>query len=151
MMKRSLFFVALCFMAAAFALAQTNEFVDGLLGEKETTYGQVSYLVLVASENLNEDSDTTRAFDQLDALGWAPWGATAEKKVDLASYALILMRAFGLKGGIMYSLFPSPRYAYRELVGRQVIQGRSDPGMKVDGSSAIRMLGRVFDIIGVKQ
>ena len=150
-MKRWSFFLVLCAIAGTYGFAQTNEFIDGLLAEKETTYGQVSYLVLVASENLNEDSDTARAFAQLRALGWAPWGAQADKKVDLASYASILMRAFGLRGGIMYSLFPGPRYAYREMVARQVIQGRSDPGLRVDGPSAIRMLGRVFDIIGAKQ
>lgn len=150
-MKRSLFLLVLYFMSATFIFAQTNEFVDGLLAEKETTYGQVSYLVLAASENLNEDSDTSRAFAQLDALGWAPWGASADKKVTLAAYASILMRAFGLRGGIMYSLFPGPRYAYREMVARQVIQGRSDPSLPVDGPAAIRMLGRVFDIIGANR
>jgi len=51
----------------------------------------------------------------------------------------------------MYGLFPSPRYAYRELAARQVIQGRADPDMKIDGPSAVRMLGRVFDVIGVNR
>lgn len=150
-MKRILILLALYVVTAASVVAQSSEFVDQLLADKQTTYGQVSYLVLVASENLSEDSDVTRAFEQLDALGWAPAGASADSQVTMASYASILMRAFGLKGGIMYTLFPGPRYAYREMAARQVIQGKSDPGMSVDGSSAIRMLGRVFDIVGANR
>lgn len=148
-MKRIPILFSLVVFTAVGAFSQTSEFVDELLADERTTYGQVSYLVLVASENLSEDSDVARAFEQLDALGWAPSGASAEKEVTLAAYASILMKAFGLKGGIMYSFLPGPRYAYREMVTRQVIQGRSDPFMSVSGSSAIRMLGRVFDIVGV--
>ena len=149
-MKRALLF-AVMMIAGLSAVAQSNEFVDGLLAQETASYGQVSYLVLVASDNLSEDSDEARAFELLENLGWAPDGATVDSKTDLASYALILMRAFGLKGGVMYSLFAGPRYAYRELSSRQVIQGRSDPGMAVDGSTAVRMLGRVFDIIGANR
>ena len=75
-------------------------------------------------------------------------GAKIDDQVTLAEYSYILMRAFGMKGGVMYSLAPGPRYAYRELVSHQVIQGRSDPGDRVDGPMAVRMLGRVFDIMG---
>jgi hypothetical protein len=142
-------FIAL--LPAVAALAQSNEFVDGLLQKQSVTVGQVSYLVLVASDNLGEDADEARAFELMGNLGWAPRGASIDRPIDLGSYSYILMRAFGLKGGIMYSLVPGPRYAYRELAALQVIQGRSDPSAPVDGAMAIRMLGRVFDVIGVSE
>jgi hypothetical protein len=133
------------------AAAQSNAFVDGLLAKSSVSAGQVSYLVLVASDNLSEDADEQRAFDLMGNLGWAPKGASIDDPVDLSTYAYILMRAFGLKGGIMFHFQPGPRYAYRELASLQVIQGRSDPSSPVDGVMAVRMLGRVFDVRGVKQ
>lgn len=133
------------------ASAQSNDFVDGLLAKQAVTIGQVSYLVLVASDNLGEDADEERAFELMQNLGWAPRGAAIEDKVSLADYSSILMKAFGLKGGVMYTLLPKPRYAYRELVSLQVIQGSSDPASRVDGVMAIRMLGRIFDVKGIKQ
>ncbi len=149
-MKRFVF-LTVFLLSALFVSSQTNEFVDSLLSEASVDYGQISYLVLVASDNLSEDSDPAHAYELLENLGWAPKAGSVESSVDLANYAYILMRAFGMKGGIMYSFFPSPRYAYRELVARQVIQGRSDPDMKLDGIVAVRMLGRVFDVIGVNR
>ena len=139
------------FISLAAVSAQSNEFVDGLLAKRAVTLGQVSYLVLVASDNLGEDADETRAFELMESMGWAPRGAAIGDEVSLSQYAYILMRAFGIKGGLMYSLMPGPRYAYRELLSLQVIQGRSDPAFRVDGSMAVRMLGRIFDVMGIAQ
>jgi hypothetical protein len=44
----------------------------------------------------------------------------------------------------MYSLFPSRRYACRELVYLRLIQGRTDPDGYVDGESFLHILGRVL-------
>jgi len=143
-----LFIVGL--FAATGLFAQSNEFVDNLLSNPAVSLGQVSYLVLVASDNLGEDADEVRAFELLGNLGWVPSGMELSDTVDLRTYAFMLMRAFGLKGGIMYRFFPGPRYAYRELASLQVIQGKSDPSDPVDGATAVRMLGRVFDVLGVK-
>jgi len=147
-MKRHLLFIALLLGFAVAEIAQSNEFMDGLLDSKAVTVGQASYLVLVAADKLGEESDTSGAFARLQELGWAPKAAGADDPVNYSSYSYILMKAFGLRGGIMYSLFPSPRYAYRELASRQMIQGRSDPAGKVDGSAALRVLGRVLDAEG---
>jgi hypothetical protein len=138
-------------LASAAASAQSNQFVDALLPKPAATFGQVSYLVLVASDNIGEDADEARAFDLLENLNWAPKGAAIDKPVRLDEYALLLVRAFGLKGGIMQTIAPSPRYAYRELTYLQVIQGRSDPGMSVSGTAAIQMLGRIFDVLGLNK
>ena len=138
-------------LAAKSLGAQSNEFVDELLSKPSATFGQVSYLVLVASDNIGEDADAARAFELLQNMRWAPRRATIDKPIRLDEYAFLLMRAFGLKGGIMESLAPSPRYAYRELSYLQVIQGRSDPAMPVSGPAAIQMLGRIFDVMGLNK
>jgi hypothetical protein len=130
------------------AVAQSSGFMDGLLGAKEASFGQLSYLVLAASDRLGAEADQAGAFKMLQDLGWAPKAARADDPMTLASYAYILMRAFDMKGGILYSLFPSPRYAYREFVSRSIVQGRSDPLDPVDGASAIRILGSVSDNAG---
>ncbi|MFA6505172.1 MAG: hypothetical protein WCT14_03685 [Treponemataceae bacterium] len=150
-MKRYIFSCIFSAMLIAGTFAQSNAFVDSLLSEKKVNYGQVSYLVLVASDNLSEDADEGRAFELLETLNWAPKGVAIADSVPLAAYARILMSAFGMKGGVMYTLFPSSRYAYRELASLQVIQGRSDPSATVDGVAAVRMLGRIFDVMGLNK
>lgn len=149
--RRCVCLAGLLGLALVAATAQSSEFMDALLASDSVSVGQASYLVLVASDNIGEDADNARAFELLVSLGWAPKGSTSEQGITLAQYSYLLMKAFGLKGGLMYSMFPGPRYAYRELASRMVIQGRSDPSDALDGGLAVRMLGRVFDIKGVQQ
>jgi hypothetical protein len=82
----------------------------------------------------------------------AAWGAARERGwvsgspdrvLRLKDAAFLVMGAFGLKGGLMYSLFPGPRYAYRELLYRTVIQGRADGGAAVSGERLLQIIGRV--------
>lgn len=143
------FFISAVTLIGAFG--QSNEFVDSLLDSKAITFGQVSYLVLVSSDNIGEDADVGRAFELLQNMGWAPGRAKVDTIVRLDEYALILSRAFGIKGSLMESLFPSPHYAYHSLTSLQVIQGKSDPAMDVSGVQAIQMLGRVFDVLGLNK
>ncbi len=149
-MKRAIvLFLAVVLSGAVFA--QSNVFVDELLASPAVNVGQVAFLVLVASDNLGEDADATRAFELLENLGWAPKGKTADSTIKISEYSLMLMKAFGIKGGVLFTFFPNPRYAYREMVSKVVIQSKSDPDMPIDGTTAIRMLGRIFDIKGVSQ
>lgn len=150
-MKRTIVLLFALAAAGLCAFAQSNEFVDSLLESEEVTMGQAAYLVLVASDNLGEDADEARAFELLETFGWAPKGASAGASIRLKDYSYLLMRAFGLKGGLLYAVFPGPRYAYRQLAANLVIQGRSDPDMSLSGSMAVRMLGRVFDVKGIAQ
>jgi hypothetical protein len=48
----------------------------------------------------------------------------------------------------MYSLFPCPRYAYREMIYRKLIQGRADEGFAVSGDRLLHIIGRVLKYTG---
>jgi len=149
-MKRLLVICMTLFISSV-AFAQSNSFIDNVLAGSGINAGQAAYLVLVASDNISDDADEARAFELLTQLKWVPEGLTVDRKITHAEYSYILMRAFGVKGGIFYSMFPSTRYAYRELKHLVVIQGSTDPDMPVSGPEAMRMIGRIFDVKGVKQ
>jgi hypothetical protein len=68
--------------------------------------------------------------------------------VRLDEFAFLLARAFGLKGGIMYTLFPGPRYAYRELVYRGILEGRVDPAQTLSGERLLYVMGRALELWG---
>ncbi|MEI6875639.1 MAG: hypothetical protein WCL50_11005, partial [Spirochaetota bacterium] len=144
-MKRIMPLLLFALLTSIAAVAQSSEFVDSLLGKKAITVGQTAYLVLVASGNISEDADEARAFELLQNMGWAPAGSAVDKPIELSTYCYVLMRAFDIKGGIMYTLFPSPRYAYRELSSMEVIQGKNDPASPVDGNTAITVLSIIFE------
>ena len=62
----------------------------------------------------------------------------------LDGVSLLLMESFNIKGGIMYSLFRNPHYAYRELVYLDIIQGRVDPEMTVSGDLLLFLVNRIL-------
>ena len=115
---------------------------------RSITTGQAAWLVLVAADKLGEGDSEARALELAGELWGIPQGRPMDEPVGLSSYSYMLMRTFGLRGSIMYSLVPGPRYAYRSLASLQVIQGLADPGSPLDGETAIRMLSMVMDLAG---
>jgi hypothetical protein len=75
---------------------------------------------------------------------WLPAKADAQDAISLEALSLLIMKAFGLKGGPMYTLFGGAHYSYREMVFKDVIQGRTDPLMKVPGEKMLSIVNRLL-------
>jgi hypothetical protein len=129
---------------AGLIFAQTADEMDRILDASEITYTQAARFVLAAANALPAGGD---AFAAAKGNDWLPGGAktiSADSPISLGGLSLLIMKAFDLKGGILYSFFPNPRYACRELVYLQIIQGKTDPGGSVDGVSFLQILNRVL-------
>jgi hypothetical protein len=131
--------------------AQTAGELDLLLDTRELSYAQAAWAVLEAAEALPQGAagqDRAEAFRFARKWGWLPRRARTEDPILLRELSLLIMEAFRLRGGIMYSLFHNGRYAHRELVYRRFIQGRADPVQRVSGERLFRILGRVLSYTG---
>jgi hypothetical protein len=129
--------------------AQTAGDLDLLLDTAELSYAQAAWVVLEAAEALPAgDADRIEAFRMARRWGWLPRQARTEDPILLRELSLLIMEAFRLRGGIMYSLFHNSRYAHRELVYRRIVQGRTDPVQRVSGERLLRVLGRVLSYSG---
>jgi hypothetical protein len=146
-MKANCFRTALCFffITPAFLPAQTAERLDALLDSAGVSYAEAAMIVLPAAGLAGEDVSPEAAFAEARARGLLPEAAEPGGTVRLGNLAFLVTGAFNMKGGLFYALFPGPRYAYRELVQRRLIQGRNDPALTVSGERLLRILGRVLD------
>jgi hypothetical protein len=130
---------------AGFLFAQTADEMDRILSTQEITYDQAARFVLTAANALPAGGN---AFTIARERQWLPAKAdssiSADKPISLGELSLLIMKAFDLKGGIFYSIFPVPRYACRELVYLRIIQGRTDPGGRFDGGTFLQILSRVL-------
>jgi hypothetical protein len=154
MKKRLLFlpFVFVVLAVSAFAppalMAQTAAEIETLLYSPALSYGQAASFVLQAADvQVSKIQVSGTAFEYALEQKWLPANAESGGKAALDGVSLLIMCAFGIKGGIMYSGFKSPHYAYRELVHQGIIQGRADPGMDVSGDLLLFMTGKVLDRI----
>jgi hypothetical protein len=146
-MKRILLFFGVCLLMAApnftpRIFAQTALEIEGLLASDALNYEQAASFVLKAADITASGSAFNYAYEQK----WLPANAAPGGLAKLEGVSLLIMGAFGINGGIMFSAVKNPHYAYRELVYKGIIQGRADPGLAVPGALLFFIVGRVLDL-----
>jgi hypothetical protein len=127
--------------------AQTAAELEDILLAQAVSCGQAARFVLEAAE-IASPQDAALAFAFAAERSWLPQKAEAEKHITLAELSFLIMKAFNMKGGVMYAMLPGPRYGYRSLVSRSFIQGDADPAMTVNGVRFLLILGNVLDAAG---
>lgn len=146
MVRKLTLLLALVLLAgAANGWGQSNELLDALFEESATTLGQAAYLVLTAAGLLAEEATPAEAATALAGQGWIVPQRPAQEPLTLGEYSHLLMQAFQLEGGLMYRLFPGPRYAGRELAYLRLIRGDTSPYRSFSGEEAIGILGRLLE------
>jgi len=139
--------IFLLFICAALQ-AQTADLIQTLLQTQAVSYAQAAGFVLEAADLSGFDKTSGQ-----DALRfavekkWLPANTNAQDAISLEKLSLLIMKAFGLKGGPMYTWFGSAHYSYREMVFKDLIQGRNDPTMKVSGEKMIYIVNRLLYMI----
>ena len=133
------------------AFAQTASEMDVMLAAEEVSAASLARFVLGAADLLPEDLSGFRAEEAAYQIAASrDWIKSAPgESVTYKEAAFIIMQAFDLKGGIMYTLFKNPRYAYREMIYRRLIMGHADQSMKVTGPRLLSMLDRTISYAGV--
>jgi len=127
--------------------AQTAVKLETLLDNPVLNYSEAVIFVLEASDKAVY-GDPEEAFRFASEQKWLPKKAAPTDTARLEGIALLLMSSFDQKGGIFYSLFKNPHYAYRELVQKEVIRGNTDPAMAVSGQELLLMISR---LLGMKE
>jgi hypothetical protein len=123
--------------------------MDALLDSEAVSWADAARFVLPAAGI--DAADAVQAFAAAAERGWLPKKAEARGVPDLAGVSFLLMKAFDLSGGILYSIFPGPRYSYRELVYKGILQGQYDRSWKVSGSRLITLIGRTIEASGAEE
>lgn len=141
--------IAFIFISQLQTFAQSNEIIDSLLSEKYADYGKAAYLTLSAANlvdrNAIADNAAREALSFLKGSGWKLKIKSPDEKINLGEYCLLVMKSFKMQGGVMYFVFPSPRYASRELYSLGFIDGSKDPYRKISGEEAVSILQRVME------
>jgi hypothetical protein len=143
-MKKYLF-IAICFFVVLPVFAQTAVEIERLLDTDAVSYQQAAWLVLEAAgippAFISNQAD---AFRHAAEQGWLSGGLSAGDRARLDEVSRLIMQSFDIRGGVFYTLTGGRHYAYRELVYRNIIQGRSSPSMAVSGEFLLFLVNRVL-------
>jgi hypothetical protein len=134
----------LCVVCSATLQAQANDTIDRLLDAKQALFGDAAAVILSAAGLVPEDatpSDAAAAVATLKLLGKTP---LPDQPVTLGQVCLLVMRTQGVSGGLFYRLFPSPRYAARELAAQGLLKGNTHPSRVISGEEVMWILSAVL-------
>lgn len=126
------------------AYAQSNPTLDIIIATNHATFGEAAYLVLTATNKIPDSSSFPQAAAAIEKQGWKIKADRSGHTITLGTFSYMIMRAFGMHGGIMYSIFPGPRYAERQLDYLGFIHGDPTPYRRLSGMEAISILGEVM-------
>ena len=150
---RSLFVLFVVTFLPALAFAQTAAEMDALLETEAVSVSAAARFTLGSVEllpqGLSGGEAESAAYGAALSRGWVK--GAPEDAITLQEAAYLIMKAFELKGGIMYSLLQSPRYAYREMIYRKLIQGRNYANMQVSGWRFLQIIGRALNYAGERE
>ena len=148
-MKKRLCFpvIILLFFIPVFLFPQTAAQMEELLGTPVLRYEQAVRFVLRAADLTGEVS-AEEAFRQAKENKFLPRQAETGTIASLEGVSLLIMRSFDIKGGLFYTIFKNPHYAYKELMYKGIIQDRSDPAMAVSGEHLIFLVNRILSVRG---
>jgi len=148
-MKKSFCVIISIMVLRSLLPAQTAERIEDLLDIWALSYGQAALFVLEAADvpdiyGSSVISGPDEAFRFAAEHAWLPNDASGEDTARLDGISLLLMKSFDVKGGLLYTLFRNSHYAYRELVYKDIIQGKSEPGMAVSGDLLLFLVNRLL-------
>ena len=162
-MKKTLLCSVLLLLGASFAFSQSSEVISEIIDSEKATCAQISYLPALYA-NLITESDsakslgamsaskdssaaTVEAFEALKSNNYFNSDTEANKEVTVAQASFVYMKALGIKGGLFYTLFPSARYAFKELKAKGILPLETDPAMKLSGRESIDLFTSCLEIV----
>jgi hypothetical protein len=138
----------ICFFLIEIALggglfAQSNAFIDKLIDEQEATYGESAFMALASAGLVKPEGAVTDAIAYMTANNWG-FVKNPDEPVTLGDLCYVLMRAYNMTGGLMYALFPGPRYAAREFEYLELVRRYPVPSRRLSGEEVLQLVGKVL-------
>ena len=132
-------------LAAQGAGVDDNAVIDSILAQKAITWENAAWLVGRATQLLDDNTTPADAVQKAVSAGWGPVSRSPEAPLDLRSYSYAVFKALAFPPGLMYRIFPGPRYALRELTFRKIVPVTLPPDKPVTGEEAMRYLQAAQD------
>ena len=142
------FFTSFFLLLPLYLSAQTAAELEIILQTQAVNCAQAAKFVLASGSDAAANISAQSAFDLALSRGWLAEGTKPDEKITLEKLSFLILKAFNMKGGVMYTLNPGPRYAYKSMVSRDFIQGSTSPGMNVNGEKFLLILGKVISAQG---
>ncbi len=139
--RRLVLVFALLLAVSLGAAAQSNETIDRILEQDVATLGAAAYVALNAGDLVSDESTPEKAVEVAIQAGWLEEGSSGGDPAGFGQLAHLLMQVFEVPGGLMYRMFPGPRYATREFTYQGWSPIRIGPADQFSGEFLLSVAG----------
>jgi len=135
----------------AIAFAQNAAELDVMLTSVTVSASSAARFVLGAADllppELSGPEAEEAAYEIAASKGWIR--VPGDESITLIDTAFLIMKAFEIRGGLLYTLFGNPRYAFREMIYQKIITGHADGSMKVYGARFLQILDKTISCYAI--
>lgn len=142
-MKKIILIPVLLTMLTTLLVAQDAAVITEILNKPVTDLKDFSYMI-ASSEG--RSGTPFEAYTFCDRYGSFPYRSAADLPLKAKTVSVFLMKHYEIKGGIFWTIFKSPRYAFRELKHTGLWINNRDPDYILSGRDVIRVLGRFYEL-----
>lgn len=128
-------------LGSATAYSQSPELLTTVSGEPALTLGNAAALLGIVAGSLPVTIGPADAPAELRRIGFVLPKKGPTETISVGEFAYLTVQVLDLHGGLLYSIFPGPRYALRELESRRLIPLTAHPGDPISGRAALQVLG----------
>lgn len=147
-MKKCFSCLVVALLASLSVFAQSSEQLTKIINSEKVTCAQASYLAALYANRIAEEDSAEQAFNALKDAGCFDQNAAADSEITLGQLSYAYTRALGIRGGLFFTLFPSQRYAFKELKAQGVLPTESDPSMAVSGRESLDLFNSCLSLAG---
>ena len=142
--KKVFVFLLIVLFSLSGLFAQNPDEVSRMIETEEATVGQIGYFLAVYLELVPDVANGRASLDALETAGYGSF-RNADAPISLAELAGLCMKVWKIEGGLMYSLFKSNRYAFREFQSKGYLSFSDDPMDHVSGYRALNLIYKCLD------
>jgi len=129
--------------------AQSADVITQILETEKVSYGQVCYLSAVRQNLISEDDSFDDALAALEEKNQLNTIISSEYEANVQDIANIFMQIWPeVKGGLLYRLTHSSRYAFKHLKALRIIPDSYYPDSSINGLQLLNMLTSCMNTFG---
>lgn len=141
-MKKLIIFCIVLFLFFP-VFSQDAAMISLILSKEKTSYMDFSYMI---ASQMGLQMTAFEAYTYCDRYGNFRFTETTDKPILVKTVSHFLVSNYNLKGGIMWSAFKNPRYAFKELKSTGFWPPGTDPDNTLTGRELIRQMSKFFTV-----
>ncbi|MBN2650945.1 MAG: hypothetical protein JXR63_01080 [Spirochaetales bacterium] len=136
--------IGLLMLSANAIFAQSNQLIDSIVARDKALLGESALIILQAAELIDLNATSEDAMGFLENEKWLK-KLDADRSINQGELCLLIMMAFKIKGGAMFTMTRAPRYAARELAAIGGLTEKTSPYKSVSGQEVMMLLSWALD------